>query len=84
MPPFLLGYRPAFYFSVAVQFVMFVRWLYRRIRNDELVRAFVAEMAINHLPHIYAALRELCKRQGIELNDPPPIRWLDLNSGPHR
>ena len=25
-----------------VQFVVFLRWIYRRIRNDELTRAFVA------------------------------------------
>ncbi|MGH9702065.1 MAG: hypothetical protein ACRD4K_01725, partial [Candidatus Acidiferrales bacterium] len=54
--------------AVAVQFVLFVRWLYRRVRNDELMRVFVQDMATNHLPHVYAALHELCKLQGIELN----------------
>lgn len=31
-----------------VQFVLFLRWLYRRIRNDEITRAFVHDMAVNH------------------------------------
>jgi hypothetical protein len=32
--------------------VVFVRWLYRRIRHDELNRAFVRDTATIHLPHI--------------------------------
>jgi hypothetical protein len=65
--------------AVCVQFVLFVRWLYRRIRNDELTRAFVQDMATNHLPHIYHALREICRAQGIELSEPPPIHWVEFN-----
>lgn len=65
--------------GAVVQLALFLRWLYRRIRNDELIRVFVQDMATNHLPHIYYALHELCVRQGIRLSDPPPIRWIDLN-----
>ena len=65
-----------------VQLVLFLRWLYRRIRNDELIRNFVEDMATNHLPHIYHALGELCRRQGIALPETPPIRWVDLNNRP--
>ena len=70
-------------FTVAAQFVLFLRWLYRRIRNDELTRAFVQDMATNHLPHIYSALHAICRTQGIELPDAPPIRWIELNGGKH-
>lgn len=62
-----------------VQLVLFVRWLYRRIRNDELMRAFVRDMATNHLPHIYELLAKLCDERGIERSSLPPIRWIDLN-----
>ena len=65
--------------AVAVQCVVFLRWLYRRIRNDELLRAFVHDMATNHLPHIYEALRRIARKQGVELEDSPSIRWIDLN-----
>ncbi len=65
--------------AVAAQFVLFLRWLYRRVRNDELMRVFVQDMATNHLPHIYDAMHELCKLQGIELSERPQIRWIDLN-----
>lgn len=71
--------RIAVVFSVCVQLALFLRWLYRRVRNDELIRVFVQDMATNHLPHIYHALQELCHRQGIELPETPPVRWLDLN-----
>ena len=62
-----------------VQFVVFLRWMYRRIRNDELTRAFVEDMATNHLPHIYEMLEKLCDKQGIERDPAPTIRWIDLN-----
>lgn len=66
--------------SSAVQLALFLRWLYRRIRNDEIMRAFVHDMATNHLPHIYERLERLCEQQGIERSPRPPIRWIDLNS----
>ena len=69
-----------FALTFAIQFVVFLRWIYRRIRNDEITRAFVHDMATNHLPHIYDRLEKICDQQGIERSaPPPPIRWLDLN-----
>jgi hypothetical protein len=65
--------------SGAVQFVVFLRWLHRRMRNDEIVGAFVRDIAANHLPHIYTALHEIAKRQGIELPETPMVRFVDLN-----
>jgi hypothetical protein len=67
-----------------VQLVLFLRWLYRRIRNEELMRAFVKDMATNHLPHIYNLLEKICEQQGIANRKPvPPIRWVDLNHRRH-
>ncbi|MGH9746903.1 MAG: hypothetical protein ACRD59_12445 [Candidatus Acidiferrales bacterium] len=62
-----------------VQFVLFVRWIYRRVRNEEITRAFVEDMAANHLPHMYELLGKLCDKQGIDRASAPPIRWIDLN-----
>ena len=66
-------------FTSIVQLALFLRWLYRRIRNEEITRAFVHDMANNHLPHIYERLERLCDQQGIDRASAPPIRWLDLN-----
>jgi hypothetical protein len=66
--------------SGIVQLVLFLRWLYRRIRNDDLNRAFVHDMATNHLPHIYDILVKLCEKQGIEVDSQPAIRWVELNN----
>lgn len=63
-----------------VQLVLFLRWLYRRILNDEINRAFIQDMALNHLPHVYDLLEKLCDQQGIERSPAPPIRWVELNS----
>lgn len=71
-------FTPAFVF--AVQFVLFLRWLHRRIRSDEITRIFVQDIAVNHLPHIYEVLQKLCNEQGIEQRNPPIVRWLNINS----
>ena len=65
--------------SLVIQLVLFLRWLYRRIRNDELLRVFVEDMATNHLPHIYDLLVSLCDQQGIPRSPVPNIRWVDLS-----
>ena len=63
---------------VAVQFVVFLRWLHRRMRNDEITRAFVRDIATNHLPHIYNALQKIAAEQGIELDETPLVQFVDL------
>jgi hypothetical protein len=68
---------------IAVQFVVFLRWLHRRMRNDEITRAFVRDIATNHLPHIYNALQQIASRQGIKLDETPMVRFVDLN-GRHK
>ena len=65
--------------SASVQFVLFLRWLHRRMRNEEIVRAFVHDIALSHLPHIYTALHEIAKRQGITLHETPLVRFVELN-----
>jgi hypothetical protein len=69
--------------STAAQFVIFLRWLHRRTRDDEMRRAFVRDMALNHLPHLYDALRQIARHLGLELEEPPPVQFLELN-GPAR
>ena len=71
-------------FSVGVQLVLFLRWLHRRMRNDEIVRAFVRDIATNHLPHIYEALHKIAAKQGITLDETPLVRFVDLNGHRHR
>jgi hypothetical protein len=61
------------------QFVYFMRWVYRRIRNEEVMRLFVEDMATSHLPHVYDLLDKLCEKQGISRGSAPQINWLDLS-----
>lgn len=65
---------------VGVQFVLFLRWLHRRMRNDEITRAFVRDIATNHLPHIYSALRDIAQQQGIVLHEPPLVRFVEFQA----
>lgn len=82
MHTLLNPYWSTFALAAIAHFVVFLRWLYRRIRNDELTRVFVHDMATNHLPHIYERLEKLCDQQGIERSPLPPIRWVDLSNRP--
>lgn len=54
-----------------------VRYIYRLVRNAEASQDFVYDMATNHLPHIYDALRLLCVKEAITLGNPPPIQFVD-------
>jgi hypothetical protein len=66
-------------FTLLAQLFIFLRWLHRRMRDDEIERCFVRDMATNHLPHIYHALRLISARLEIELTEPPPVRFIELN-----
>ena len=70
-------------FSVGAQFALFLRCLHRRKRNDEIMRAFVRDIATNHLPHTYDALQKIAARQGITLDETPMVRFVDLNGHSH-
>jgi hypothetical protein len=61
------------------QFFMFLRWLHRRTRDEEIRRAFIRDMAINHLPHLYHALRQIAGQLGIPIEEPPPVQFVELN-----
>jgi len=39
----------------------------------------VRDIATNHLPHIYTALQKIAAHQGIELDETPLVRFVDLN-----
>ena len=65
-------------FTVLTQFGIFLRWLHRRMRDAELERAFVRDIARIHLPHLYHGLQLIASRLGIELEDQPPVRFADF------
>jgi len=67
----------AVFVPALVQFALFLRWLHRRVRDDEIQRAFVRDLACSHLPHLYNALRHIADEMGIHLSDPPPLRFID-------
>ena len=71
-------------FSLAAQFVVFVRWMHRRVRDDEIQRAFVRDLALRHLPSLYRALHTIAERQGIALDEMPIVNFVDLHNGGRR
>ena len=72
-------------FSLGAQLVVFLRWMHRRMRDDEIQRVFVRDLALRHLPNIYRALNTIAERQGIEIEPTPVVNYVDLqNGGRHR
>lgn len=47
--------------------------------NYKIQRKFVADMATNHLPHIYHALAKIGASLGLELDEPPAVQWVQIN-----
>jgi len=76
------SYWPVLIIPALVQFVLFARWLHRRLRDDEIHRAFVRDMATNHLPHMYWALHALARAMNVELREPPPVRFVIFDGDP--
>jgi hypothetical protein len=72
-------------FSLGAQLVVFLRWIHRRMRDDEIQRVFVRDLALRHLPNIYRALNTIAEQQGIELDETPIVNYVDIgNGGRHR
>lgn len=64
--------------SLGSQFVVFLRWMHRRVRDEEIQRAFIRDLAMRHLPAIYHALHVMAEQQGITLDETPIVNWVDL------
>jgi hypothetical protein len=69
--------------SLGAQLVVFLRWMHRRIGDDEIQRAFIRDLALQHLPAIYRALHMMAEQQGITLDETPLVKYVDLRLG-HR
>ena len=68
-------------FSLGAQLVVFLRWMHRRMRDDEIQRVFVRDLALRHLPNIYRALNTIAEQQGIELEETPIVNYVDIGNG---
>jgi hypothetical protein len=71
----------ALLFSLGAQLVVFLRWMHRRMRDDEIQRVFVRDLALRHLPNIYRALNIIAERQGIHLEEQPMVNYVDMRNG---
>lgn len=74
----------ALLFSLGAQTVVFLRWIHRRMRDDEIQRVFIRDLALHHLPSIYRALHMMAERQGITLDATPIVNYVDLRNGHRR
>ena len=74
----------ALIFSLGAQFVVFFRWIHRRMRDDEIQRVFIRDLALWHLPSIYKALHMMAEQEGITLEETPLVHFVDLRNGGRR
>jgi hypothetical protein len=70
--------------SLGAQLIVFLRWMHRRMRDDEIQRAFIRDLALHHLPAIYKALHIIAERQGIKLDPAPLVNYVDLRNNHRR
>lgn len=69
-----LTYEELFYIVTVIGIGYHVmRWLLRISFKDTMQRDFVEDMATNHLPHIYDALRRMASHLNVDLPDDPQI-----------
>ena len=54
------------------------------MRDDEIQRVFIRDLALHHLPSIYRALHMMAERQGIALDETPIVNYVDLRNGHRR
>lgn len=69
--------------ALAIALIRLERWIANRYRKqgrsqvlESLSHTFISDVATNHLPHIFDALKLIAEKIGVELPDPPPIRYL--------
>jgi len=69
--------------SAGVQFVLFLRWLHRRMRDDEIVRAFVREHRHeSSTAHLHRVVRNR-QAAGIDLPETPMCAsWIERLPAP--
>jgi len=74
-------------FIFVAQLGAFLRWMYRRMRSDEINSTFVEDVAMNHPPHFQHRTERMTEglNRLLEKNGPkkiafgePPIRWIKL------
>jgi hypothetical protein len=65
-------------FTLLTQLFVFLKWLHRRVRDSEIERAFLRDLAVYHLPHIYHVVELIAAHLHIPLEARPPLRSFDL------
>jgi hypothetical protein len=68
---------------ISLQLVLFLRWLHRQMRNDEIVHECVRNIALSQLPYIHSSLRAIAGEQRVVLPDPPLVQFVDFNGRRH-
>ena len=65
--------------AISAGAIKFYRWALNRGRKQVIANVtdtFVYEVAVNHLPHVYDALKLIAARLDVELPEPPPIKFI--------
>ena len=62
-------------------YVVFLRWMHQRMRDDEIQRVFVRALGLGHLPNTDRAPNIIAERQGIKPGEIPSVNYVDLRDG---
>lgn len=53
--------------------------IFKIYRDAQIYKAFIRDVARNHLPHIEGSLKMIADQLGITIEDAPRIKFVDLN-----
>ena len=67
---------PSLTILASTSVVALILWIFKEWRKKTITEVFICDMAINHLPHIYHTLMALARGAGIEVGEPPPVKFI--------
>jgi hypothetical protein len=69
--------------TLAAQTTAFLTWFFKHTAQMKINNAFIEDIATCHIPYIHSALQQIARAKGIDLAEPPNIKWVQMN-GEHK
>lgn len=54
-------------------------YIRRKVIDSKITKYFIRDMAENHLPHLHHVTSLIARKMGIDIGDPPPIRFIPFD-----
>jgi len=65
--------------AIATIIALLLPWLWRWTSRINVSYQFSKDVAENHLPHVQSSLSAIAKKLDVDIPEPPPIRFIEIN-----